>query len=154
MMFQVLNNVGTYVAAKFTDSTLDELEGIQKQLKLLNPVARSDLHSTICYSRKYIKFPVDTDNELISVSQSLRIFETSGGPALVLELDSEHLCKRHELAKLLGATYDFPDYIPHITLSYNIGGQYVDTSKTFSANIVKSHEYSEDLDTSWADDKK
>ena len=139
---------------KFDEQTLNEIERIQKELKLLNPVSRSDMHSTICYSRTYVNYPVQSEELLVSTSQSLRIFETARGPALVLELDSQHLTTRHELSKILGATYDFPDYIPHITLSYNIGGQYVDTSKTFNIDVVSSHEYSEDLDLDWADDKK
>ena len=149
-----LTNKGTYVAMKFSESTLNAIEGIQKELKLLNPVSRSDIHSTICYSRKYINYPLQSEEILVSNEQTLRIFDTDKGPALVLELDSLHLSARHELSKLLGATYDFPDYIPHITLSYNIGGQHVDVSKTFSIDVISSHEYSTDLDLNWADDKK
>jgi 2'-5' RNA ligase len=54
------------------------------------------------------------------------------------------------------ATYDFPEYKPHITLSYDIGdldeknlpdiGKYVD-------EIGIDEEYGEDLDLNWAKNK-
>ena len=40
---------GLYVAAKFSELTLDALENLQRTLKVPNPVPREKFHSTICY---------------------------------------------------------------------------------------------------------
>lgn len=148
---------GTYVAVKFSDETLDALQQLQSELKLLNKVKREDLHSTIVYSRVKIPYrinKVDTNEALVSQNQSLQLWETSDGKALVLLMnDAASLKFRHDYAKVLGATYDFPDYLPHITLSYNVGVQKVELFDT-QIDIVTSHEYVEDLDLDWAKDKK
>ena len=68
--------------------------------------------------------------------------------------DADYLKYRHEVGNALGATYDFPDYKPHVTLSYGIGSQYVDINQELSIPIVVSKEIVEDLDLNWADDKK
>lgn len=39
---------------------------------------------------------------------------------LVLLYQSEWLENRFKLARSLGATWDFPDYHPHVTLSYQV----------------------------------
>ena len=72
---------GTYVSAKFTESTLDKLVEVQNKLGLLNPVSRDDLHTTICYSRVNVPFVVSALEALVSTSQHLEIWETSDGPA-------------------------------------------------------------------------
>lgn len=145
---------GTYVSAKFTESTLDKLVEVQNTLGLLNPVSRDDLHTTICYSRVNVPFVASALEALVSTSQHLEIWETSDGPALILCLESEHLKERHKYSRILGATYDFPDYKPHVTLSYNLGAQFIDLSDpNISIPITISHEIVEDLDLDWTKDK-
>lgn len=145
---------GTYVAVKFTDETLNKIQEVQDSLRLLNPVKREDLHSTIAYSRVNVPFIPNESGNFISSNQHLEIWNTNDGPALIMVLDdANHLKERHNLANILGATYDFPDYTPHITLSYNLGPQEVELSE-FSLPIESAYEYMEDLDIDWAKDKK
>lgn len=148
---------GTYVAVKFDEFTLDSIQQLQDELKLLNKVKREDLHSTVVYSRVKIPYKTghaDIGNVLISQKQHLELWDTSDGKALVLVMDDAVKLKfRHDYAKILGATYDFPDYKPHITLSYNVGVQKINLYET-NLNIVVNHEYMEDLDLDWAKDKK
>lgn len=146
---------GTYICAKFTEDTLDRIQEVQKKLGLLNPVKREDLHSTICFSRVYVPFIASNENEFVSKTGHLEIFETNDGPALVLCLDSDYLKHRHELSNILGATYDYPDYKPHITLSYNLGSQYIDLERNnpIEIEIISSKEVVEDLDLDWTKDK-
>jgi len=41
---------------------------------------------------------------------------------LVLKVESDWLLKRHDYLMVVhDAIYDYPEYIPHITLSYDIG---------------------------------
>jgi hypothetical protein len=51
-----------------------------------------------------------------------------------------------------GATYDFPDYKCHITLSYDIGDLTVDDLHKPDFPIILDHEYKEDLDAPDDDD--
>ena len=82
-----------------------------------------ELHCTFLYS-DYIK----NSNDLLDYSKDLTFtvkefdlfdMQSNGKKCLVAKLD----CKgAHELfhhAIDLGATYDFPEYTPHITLSYD-----------------------------------
>jgi hypothetical protein len=53
------------------------------------------------------------------------------------------------------ATYDFPEYLPHISLSYNVGdlkpGDLGDPTEIGDIEIVD--EYTEQLNTDWAENK-
>lgn len=144
---------GTYAAVKFTDNTLNAIKNIQQELGLLDPVPVDKLHTTICFSRKYVDYiPVDTQQD-IGFTKELDIFEHNGKRALVLLLDSEYLKYRHNYAKSIGATYDFPDYKPHITLQYDLGVQHIDYQNidVSGKSIEMLYEYVEDLDLEWSD---
>jgi hypothetical protein len=75
----------------------------------------------------------------------------------VLKYDCKDLNKRHkELMDEHKATYDFPKYEPHVTLSYDIGDldikQLPDIKELLPViNVI--HEYGEDLDLSWSQTK-
>lgn len=152
MKFSELNK-GTYVAAKFTEQTLDSIQELQTKLRLLNPVKREDLHTTICYSRTVVPFVPHEQIQHIGTASKLEIWDTDKGPALIMLLDSDYLHSRHTYSKALGATYDFPDYKPHVTLSYNLGVQKVDLLDALNIDIEMSREYVEELDLEWTNDK-
>lgn len=144
---------GLYVAAKFSESTLDALENLQRELKIPNPVPRDKLHSTIVYSRVYVPYKVASGSFEIANSGSFTIFETQDGSrALVLELESDYLTARHSYAKALGASYDFPDYRPHITMSYDVGP--LSFTGTFDIPIILDREYAEELNLDWKETLK
>ncbi len=141
---------GLYVAAKFSESTLDALEELQRSLKLPNPVPRDKLHTTIVYSRVNVPYKVASGSFEIADKGKLDVFKTqSGDRALVFKMESDYLHARHLYAKALGATYDYPDYQPHITLSYNIG--VLNFSGEYKVPVVLDREYSEELDLEWSD---
>lgn len=78
------------------------------------------------------------------------MFETqSGTNALVLAFNSDYMRFRHDVGMALGATWDYPEYVPHITLSYDVGARKFNTDLEFDLEIVRSHEYVEDLDLEW-----
>ncbi|AWD90582.1 RNA ligase [Erwinia phage Cronus] len=146
-------STGLYVAAKFSEYTLDALENLQRSLKVPNPVPRDKLHTTIVYSRINVPYKVASGSFEVAKEGSLTIFETQdGNRALVLELESDYLSARHNYAKALGATYDFDDYRPHITLSYDVGPlQY---AGKYAVPVILDREYSEELNLSWKDTLK
>lgn len=136
--------VGTYVACKFSDETLDFIQRIQEELRLPNPVPRDELHSTIVYSRVYVPFILDDSPEHLADSCYLRIFETPEKNFLVLAYDSPYMQKRHAYGQILGSSaHDFDEYIPHITIAKDIGPLKYEGSYDFP--IVTTHEYVEEL---------
>lgn len=137
---------GTYVCANFNDETLDKLEEIQRSLRLLNPTPREKMHTTICYSRVYVPYMPFTGEELVSDINHLEVWDTKSGKTLVLVMQSEILRERHKYAEILGATYDFDEYKPHITLSYDIGVQLVELGGNLNIPIVSNSESVEILD--------
>lgn len=151
-VMQVPMNKGTYVSAHFSDSTLNQLEKFQKELGLLNPVPREKLHCTICYSRVGIPYK-PLNNYYAGISGELEIWDTKYGRTLVLKLNSDQLKERHDYSMILGATYDFPEYIPHITLSYNLGGQKINVENDIYIDMFVDHEHVDELDDNWSDDK-
>lgn len=149
--FQDLSS-GLYVAAKFSDLTLDAIEDLQRKLKVPNPVPRHKIHSTICYSRVNIPYTVSTGSFEVARKGHLEVWKHGEDPVLVLVLDSEYLKHRHQYARALGATHDFPDYTPHITLSYNVGP--LSFKGEAQIPVVLDREYKEPLKLDWAEDLK
>lgn len=142
---------GLYVAAKYSDITLDAIEKLQRDLKVPNPVPREKIHSTICYSRVKIPYTVSVGSFEVASTGHLEVWDHDT-PVLVLVLDSEYLRCRHMYARALGATHDFPDYTPHITLSYNVGP--LTYKGDVQIPVVLDREYKEPLKLDWADDLK
>lgn len=133
---------GTYIAVKFNADTLLRLQSLQKRAKLNNPIPLEELHATICYSRNPIHVVPKVGNKVIAVHGFVENLETKNGNAVVLRFDSPALLERHEQLKKLGATHDFPEYLPHISLSY---GDKITEEFRLDILIEMTHEYVEEL---------
>lgn len=143
-------NKGTYAAVRFTPETLDRIEELQKKLKLPDPVSRDKLHSTILYSRVWVPFVPEKGELLLGSVCRLESWKSqSNKNVLLLTYDSEYMRFRHDVGTALGATFDFPDYTPHVTLSYDIGSLKFNLGEIFNLELVRSKEYVEDLDLNW-----
>jgi hypothetical protein len=125
-----------------------------------NMLDKEKLHSTLLYSRKHC--PNYEPAEQVSYIGKPLHFEvwktqdpngTGKTRCLVLRFDCPELVERHNmLRKEHGATHDYPEYNPHITLSYDIGRSdeklFPDVQKHLGL-IKMVQEYSEDLDLDW-----
>jgi hypothetical protein len=79
-----------------------------------------------------------------------RIVEALGDKgAVVLLFGSSPLSWRHEAMKREGASHDFPEYQPHVTITYDPGN--VDLSKVepYRGKLVFGPEIFEELDTDY-----
>lgn len=79
-----------------------------------------DLHVTILYSRTpvdWFTMPTSWEEEIRLPKGGPRAMETFG-EAQVLLIASNFLKWRHDEMVGMGASHDFPDYAPHITISY------------------------------------
>lgn len=116
-----------------------------------------DMHVTVAFSRQpvdWLKVGQDwnginssKDDELVIPSGGPRVIEQFGGGAVVLAFASTILSWRHEQIKRdAGASWDFPDYQPHITLTYSPGDIDLDAVTPYRGRIVLGPEIFEEVD--------
>ena len=141
---------GTYVAAKFGPVSTKLIKSYLDEGKIPNPVAPEDLHVTIVYSRKFLPNAkaIGTLNPPKRViPEGFEIFEDDGKKILVLRVKSAWLDARHSYFKRIhGATYDYDQYRPHITLSGDFRNMDVSDLRPISVPLLLSEEYMEELD--------
>jgi hypothetical protein len=162
LLMEIHNKKGTYAGVRFDDATTDAVLRYIDENNIPNGLNPSSMHTTLLYSRKFLpdyeaQGTIDPAYEgtptTFDVWQSTSD-DGSSSNCLVIKYDCPELTKRHEyLMKTHGATYDFPDYTPHITLSYNIGNMDIKKLPSIldilpTINVVS--EYQEDLDLDWA----
>jgi phage-related protein (TIGR01555 family) len=121
-----------------------------------------DMHVTICYSKAPVDwlkvgqtYPGgDQKGELTVAPGGPRIVEiwdtaNGKGKVAVLQFASSELCWRHEDIKSAGASFDFPSYVPHITISYDVDGVDAEAIVPYRGKIVLGPEIFEEIDESW-----
>lgn len=151
---------GTYAGVHFSPETVRSIQDFMKEHSVPHPVDDDKLHTTVLYSRKHcpnfeargdIKPPIFGEAEEFAIWPS-----RSGTNCLVLKYKCPDLVARHKaLMDEHNATYDFPEYVPHVTFSYDSGDLDVATLNTERAlkSLAKLeivNEYGEDLNEDWA----
>lgn len=149
---------GTYAGVTFSKETVDAISTFIKKNKIPNAIADKKLHTTLLYSRKplpHFKPAGGLKKLMIGTNGKFEIWKTrdNGKNALILKYDCDRLVKRHKfLMKEYEATYDFDEFIPHLTLSYDVGDmtlKEVGSPKEIGdIEIVK--EYSKPIDLDWS----
>ena len=123
---------GTYSDVIFTEESNKKLDGILEYLGLTKDF-NDDYHCTLVYSKKYLPFlkthkgdKQDKTNNVktpvigkIAKIKKFGHFDTEDGKNLHVVLDCDFCHKRFNNAKASGATYDYDEYIAHITLMYD-----------------------------------
>jgi len=160
---------GTYAGLKIRPQDEEAIFHLTKKMDLPSPIKKEDIHLTLLFSRKYL--PDYQPLKTVNYEAKPTRFEIFGQEQkiLVLKLESNELVKRHkELMKEHDATYDFDEYIPHITLSYDLGNEYLggdmendvlldkiseEFLKEIPDRISIIKEYKEDLDLNWKENK-
>ena len=142
---------GLYVAVKYNQSAGDDLLDFIKKYNIPSTMKSEDFHTTLICSRKFadIKELEDdlVDSEIVAEPTELHVFETFDKKrALVIKLDCPYLEERHKyLMQKYDLEYDYDEYIPHITLSYDIGEMKVPKDVKFPELFRIQAEYKEDL---------
>lgn len=155
-------NRGTYVGVRFHPDSRKSLIEYAQNAGIPNPLEEEDLHCTIVYSRKFLpEFDAygEIDPPVKGVIRKLEIWphKTDEGETkcLVIKFDCPALIRRHErIRNEHGATFDYDEYTPHITLSYDIGNlnlKDLPDIKQHIEEILIVEEYTEDLDINWTD---
>jgi uncharacterized protein len=123
---------GTSAAVKYDEISCLIFHQWMKILKIPSPIDAKDLHTTIIYSRTPIPESAQhsMDDEELKRKRwrfspkSIELFSGTDEQALVMLLEAPELVEIHNELIKAGATHDFPEYNPHITLSYNVPVDY------------------------------
>lgn len=116
-------------------------------------VPADDLHVTIAYSKQamdWMKVGSDwsgqRDGSLSISPGGARLIEPLGSEgAVVLLFNSSELSWRHMQIREAGASWDFEDYQPHITITYDAGSLDLSKVKPYRGRIEFGPEIFEDL---------
>jgi len=112
-----------------------------------------ELHVTIAFSRKPLLWqPTDAlADTLVIPSGTARSVVLFDGGALVLSFVSPELAQRWSQFINQGATWDWPQYQPHITISY--AGEVVDLPNVvpYEGEIVLGPEVFQEVNEDWKD---
>lgn len=118
-------------------------------------LAASDMHVTIAYSRQPVDWMKMGDNwsdngegGLTIPAGGARIMERFGD-ATVLLFASSSLAWRHEEMKRNGASWDHPEYQPHVTISYEFADP-LDGVEPWRGVIVLGPEIFQEIDPEWS----
>lgn len=145
---------GAYIGVNFNKHTITALTKFCKENNVPKRFRRDRCHATILYSKKPcpgIK-PMGKLNEKAAF-KGWDIFPNYDNTkkVLVMLLDSPWMVSRHnELMDKHDASYDFDEYKPHVTLSYDVGNDFdVDKLPDFPQELSLINEYYEDLVIDW-----
>lgn len=154
---------GTYAGVRFSPASVKALRKYAKDNGVPNRLPHENFHTTLLHSRKHLpdyEPAGDYDSPLkgkvtgIEIWQSRPDDDGNTKNCLVLKYDCPELVARHEeLMDEHNATYDFDEYKPHVTLSYDTGDFNSKDLPKFEDELEIVSEYKEDLKDSWADDK-
>jgi hypothetical protein len=108
-----------------------------------------DMHVTVAFSREPVVWDAAGEGSAIErVEGGARTVEKLGDEGgVVLRFEAKALTERWQAYRDAGASWDFPGYKPHITITYDAGD--VDLAKVapYSGPIILAGESREDLDT-------
>lgn len=143
---------GTFVAVKFHQDTRAALLDFAERNNVPNIIDEDELHCTVVYSKTVLESVAPRRSispEWIGTPLHFEIFKSSEGKnCLVLRFSCGELYSRHYYLKhVKEATHGFPSYLPHITLSYDVGDfdiSLLDDVKLYLPRILVVEEYSEE----------
>lgn len=145
---------GTYAALSLSKESHDTVMEYIKENEIPHKTNPNEerKHVTLIYSRNYCPEMVAQPDVIHCANVcGMDVFDTQDGKrALVLLLDAPTIVARHEqLMAEHPATYDHPEYKPHVTLSYDIGDFDEKQLIPFKSALELSDEYVEDLKLDW-----
>ena len=120
---------GTYAAFRLTEEAGAKLRAFVASIlpDSLPLEDAEEYHITTTYSRQVIDYKPQPQTMAGAIAVSYEYFgRPDKPPVLVLRVEHPLLHISHQNALALGATHDFPDYLPHITLTKKLVSRSVD----------------------------
>lgn len=114
---------GTYVSFQMDEQTRALLDRfVEMNLGLAERVSASTYHITVIYSRTPVPTAEDYSGNSTAVASPVayEVFQTKdAGKCLVLRINSTEASALNNQLTKMGATSDYDEYKPHVTLAYN-----------------------------------
>lgn len=119
-----------------------------------------DLHVTVAFSRRPVDWMKvgetwsnDKDGKLTVAPGGARLVEPLGDKgAVVLLFNSSELSWRHEAIKRdADASWDFPSYQPHVTISYKAGDLDLSRIEPYRGRLIFGPEIFSEVDEDWSE---
>ena len=147
---------GIYISCEYDRESLEPLVNWMREHEIPFPVLPGHIHTTILYSRTPVSaIPVIDFSDWKIVPLHFDLFPVSCDDdgelkALVLRLFSAELEKIHNELVARGGSHDFPEYHPHLTISYNVPADF-DLDKLPVPNVTLRPKavYIKPLDKNW-----
>lgn len=146
---------GTFAGVKFSNTSAQQLKAFSDKNNIPNPTPPEDYHATLLFS--HVPLPDYTPwgaykAALTAMPKYATIFGDGDEKALVVVFDAPGLVKRHKylMSKHPEATWDHDEFIPHVTLSYDVGNfnpNSVNVTEIGPLDIVE--EYAADIEADW-----
>lgn len=129
----------------------DEIISWAKDQGFKSTLDASDLHVTIAFSRNpvdWMKVGQAWEDKIEIAAGGPRVMEAFGS-AKVLLFASSHLTWRHEEIKNARATWDHPEYQPHITISYADDAPDIENVAPYTGKIILGPEIFQEVKEDW-----
>lgn len=129
----------------------DDLAAWAKENGFSTTLEPSDMHVTIAFSRT----PVDWGGaqgaapEIIAKDGSRTLERLGDGDALVLRFDSSEIENRWQAFRDIGASWDWDEYKPHVTLTYDGADINIKAIEPFAGDLIFGPESFEELQEDW-----
>lgn len=116
-------STGTYVGCRPDVGSLYLLQGWMQAMGIPKPVPLEDLHVTTLYSHVPVEVESVKERIFMALTDGYQIMRHRADKtdALVMLLWSPDLHARHKELIAAGGVHDYPDFIPHMTLTYDVG---------------------------------
>lgn len=161
--FKIRAPRGTFYAAKPTDETREAILDFLSDNKIPNPLKSELIHCTICYSRVWCAERAlgDIDPHWKGNFETYNVWQTSSdsdsdepGTCLTMSFICPEMTDRHMHLRKHGATHDYPEYKPHVTLSYEVPEDYNHiVLPIYGGPLHFNHEFSEPLNVKFKSTK-
>jgi hypothetical protein len=117
-------------------------------------LAPEELHVTICYSKEAMDWgKAGNATENLTVTGGVRSVSPLGdGGAVVLKFESDDLQKRWSEFRAAGASWDYPNYTPHVTITYKNGDLDLSGIEPYTGRLVFGPEIYEPINDTYAAD--
>jgi hypothetical protein len=155
---------GTFVGLRAAKDTARQLVQWCIKNEIPNPTKQETFHVTLLCSRKYLPDYVPAgqlEEPYLCIPERFTIWKTSTtnqtGPqtnCLVVRLQSPKIVARHQfLLSEHRATNEHDIYIPHVTLSYDVGELNSSQLQIIDFELVFDCEYHNDLKINWVNNE-
>lgn len=122
------------------------------------PSVVSDPHVTIAYSKAPLSWEIagspDESTHIMAISTERSVEALGDKGAVVLRFESDVLHNRWQEFLLSGASWDYPQYRPHVTITYDPGGLLgqLDEVAPYYGQLVFGPEEWREIDPGWLDE--